>query len=135
MYILDRHMPPDDESILELIRQFPLGCIVRQVNGELVADHIPLLLSAEGVVLRGHVAAANPLAGEPDASGVFVIFSGPESYISPSWCDSKKRRRQDRTDVELRCRAYQRKSRVSARRTVVVRTLAGTDALQRKICG
>jgi len=90
MYILDRHMPPDDESMLELIRQFPLGCIVRQVNGELVADHLPLLLSESGDVLRGHVAAANPLSDEPSESGVLVVFSGPESYISPSWCDSKK---------------------------------------------
>jgi len=90
MYILDRHMPPDDESMLELIGQFPLGCIVRQVNGELVADHLPLLLSESGDVLRGHVAAANPLSDEPSESSVLVVFGGPESYISPSWCESKK---------------------------------------------
>lgn len=89
MYILDRHLPPDDEATYELIRQFPLGCIVRQVNGELVADHIPLLFAENGDVLRGHVAAANPLADEADDSPVLVIFNGAESYISPAWCDSK----------------------------------------------
>lgn len=90
MYIPARHSQPDRTSLLAVIHAHPLATVVRHVDGELIADHIPLLLAENDSVLRGHVAMGNPLSQETDENPVLVIFNGPQSYISPAWCESKK---------------------------------------------
>lgn len=73
----------------EVIRSYPLATVVRNASDGLVADHIPLVLANNDSVLRGHVANNNALSKEQLADPVLVIFNGPSSYISPSWCPSK----------------------------------------------
>lgn len=89
MYILSKHTPPDYEAMLQIIRENPLSIVVRSIQGDLVADHIPLILANDSKVLRGHVARSNPLAQEKIENSILAIFNGPEAYISPSWCASK----------------------------------------------
>lgn len=50
-----------------------------------VASHVPLVLSDDGLRLRGHVAKANPQWQHMDGERVLAIFHGPHAYISPSW--------------------------------------------------
>jgi len=80
--------------LAQLIRSHPLSTFVVHADGELVANHIPLILdTAAGThgVLRGHVARANSvwkfLNGAADA---VAIFQGPQAYISPNWYPSKQ---------------------------------------------
>ena len=77
-----------------LIDAHPLGAWVCLGDTGLVVDHIPFLLEAERGefgTLVGHVARANPAwqSLAADAESV-VIFRGPDAYISPSWCPSKR---------------------------------------------
>src|SRR4051812_6154218 len=79
----------DRKSLLDFIRSNSFGILVsRKING-LMATHIPLLveeMSDGGLKLIGHMAKANG-QWQSDESEVLVIFSGPHTYISPSWYD------------------------------------------------
>ncbi len=93
MYI-PRHFEETRPHVLQsLIRQYPLATIVTQVEGELNANHIPLLFSpgpAPHGELQGHVARANPILNDlAHPHDVLMIFQGPNAYISPSWYEEK----------------------------------------------
>ena len=80
----------DDEWARELIAAHPLATVVHHAGGELVADHVPLLLDrSRGPLgtLVGHVARANPLWRSPAA--VLAVFTGPDTYVTPSWYHGK----------------------------------------------
>lgn len=93
MYVPSHFAVPQLDALHRFMRAHPFAAIVIQANGELSADHIPLLLQPEerlNGMLLGHVARANPLwrhAGE----GVpcLVVFRGVEHYISPNGYASK----------------------------------------------
>lgn len=76
-----------------LVREHPLGSLVRSGPNGLDADSLPFELdSASGArgTLRAHVARSNPLWREiHDGTPVLVIFQGPQAYVSPNWYPSK----------------------------------------------
>jgi transcriptional regulator len=75
------------------IEAHPLGALVTASSTGLFATHLPLVLDrgrGEYGVLQGHIARANPhheLAG--DGSEALVLFTGTDSYVSPSLYASK----------------------------------------------
>jgi transcriptional regulator len=76
----------DPARILALIRDHPFGILVT-TQGGLVASHIPFVVLERpgGIVLHGHLAAANPQCAAFDGGEALAVFSGPHAYISPSW--------------------------------------------------
>ena len=72
----------------------PFATLTSSDASTLNADHLPLVLHAvqgDCGVLHGHMARANPLFREGVSDlDVLVVFSGPHSYISPSWYPSKQ---------------------------------------------
>jgi transcriptional regulator len=77
-----------------LIRSFPLGTLVTSSPSGLLANHIPFLIDAAASklgTLTAHVARANPQWRdfEPSAEAL-VVFQGAESYITPSWYETKR---------------------------------------------
>ena len=102
MYIPPHFAETRPEALHRIIREHPLGTLVRLQDGLLDADHLPFEFEpapggadgAEGTgplgVLRAHVARANPLWQRcPPGTPVMVIFRGNEAYISPNWYPSK----------------------------------------------
>ena len=92
------HQPPlfreDRTDILhDLMRAHPFATLVAYAGGILSADHIPLVLhedAAEQGILRGHIAAGNPLRDAAKGGlDVLAIFQGPQAYITPSWYATK----------------------------------------------
>lgn len=81
------------EVMQALMRDHPLASIVSSATGTLTADHVPLVLHAdegERGILRGHIAAGNPLFRMTDGPiEVLAIFQGPQAYVTPSWYASK----------------------------------------------
>ena len=77
-----------------LMRIHPFATLISSATGELTADHVPLVLhddEGEFGVLRGHVAAGNPLFTKSEgALDVLAVFQGPQTYITPSWYASKQ---------------------------------------------
>lgn len=93
MHITKQFEETDPAVLHSLIRAHPLGAWITLADGDLVANHVPLLLdTARGDhgSLVGHVARANPIWRAFSASvDSIVIFQGPETYITPSWYPSK----------------------------------------------
>lgn len=93
MYLPAHFAVPCIDDLHRFVRAHPLAAIVVQADGELAADHVPLLLQPEPSphgMLLGHVARANPLwrhagAGLP----CLALFRGVEHYISPNGYASK----------------------------------------------
>lgn len=73
------------EAQQAFIRSFSFGLLI---SPSLCATHLPFILqsnSANKGVLTSHVARNNQHWKELEGSDVMVIFSGPHSYISPTW--------------------------------------------------
>lgn len=92
MYI-PGHFEEKDMGVVEaLVREFGFATLVSVINGRPWATHIPLELVVDGHTWRlfGHIARANQqwkqLAAHPE---VLAIFTGPHSYVSPSWYDQR----------------------------------------------
>ena len=76
------------QELHEFIHQNGFAILISTVEGKLWASHIPLLLSAKGEKLTGHVARGNKQWKEWNSeTEILAIFSGPHSYISSSWYD------------------------------------------------
>ena len=94
MTYLPPHFEETDSATLHaLVRAHPLATWVVQHQGQLLVNHIPLLLDAqrgEHGTLVGHVARANPVwqALAEGASSV-AVFTGAQAYVSPNWYPGK----------------------------------------------
>jgi transcriptional regulator len=84
----------DVAALHALIAAHPLGALVVNGSGGLIANHVPFELDpapAPFGTLRCHVARANPVWREATAGvEALVIFQGPSAYISPSWYPAKQ---------------------------------------------
>jgi transcriptional regulator len=101
MYIPRLFHETDWPVIKRVIEENSFGTVVTCNAGQPTATHVPLRLveAADGTAkLQGHFSKANPhwrlfqqdedKQNENDlASRSLVIFSGPDSYVSPRWYD------------------------------------------------
>ena len=91
MYIPDLYKNENQEAITAFLKENSFGILLNQTNGKLWATHIPLELSINAlgkIILEGHISKENPQwKGFAENDQVLAIFSGPHSYISPSWYD------------------------------------------------
>jgi transcriptional regulator len=89
VYIPEYFRVRDHEDAIKFMRANPFAILISSTDAGPFATHLPLFVRAEEgdekVVLRGHVAKANPhwrhLEQQPEC---LAIFHGPHSYISPS---------------------------------------------------
>jgi transcriptional regulator len=87
MYIPELFEIKDKEILLDFIQKNSFALLISQKDGKLFATHLPFLLDKSAGTqgyLYGHMARANPHWKEIDGE-VLVVFSGPHTYISPSW--------------------------------------------------
>jgi transcriptional regulator len=89
MYIPASNRINDTDMLRAFIRQYNFAVLFSTYNGVPYATHLPFLFDeARGLngTLVAHMARANPhwkmFEGSTTA---LVVFSGPHSYISPSW--------------------------------------------------
>lgn len=94
MYQPPHHREDRLEVQHALIRAHPLGALVTMGEGGLAANLIPFVLDAGAGpfgTLQGHLARANPQWKHFDPKvEALVIFQGAESYITPSWYETKR---------------------------------------------
>jgi transcriptional regulator len=86
MYLRPAFVEHDLDRIAALIEAHPFGLLITSEGG-LDASHIPFTLARDGetLVLEGHLAAPNPQCAHFAGAAALAAFSGPHSYISPSW--------------------------------------------------
>jgi transcriptional regulator len=88
MYLPSSFAVTDRDQLHDFIQQHSFGMIVSQESGQLVASHLPILLdrkSGSHGCIYGHMARANSQWQHAEASEVLAVFSGPHTYVSPSW--------------------------------------------------
>ncbi|WP_421913400.1 FMN-binding negative transcriptional regulator [Mesorhizobium sp.] len=79
-----------------LITAHPLGMLTSNGPEGPVANLLPFLLDANvppNGRLRAHLARANPqwrLLADNPASPVLIVFQGVDSYVTPSWYETKR---------------------------------------------
>lgn len=76
-----------------LIQRHPLGLLISSGAEGLLANAVPFLLQPTmGPLgtLECHMARANGQWREIDGQQVLVVFQGPDSYISPSFYETKR---------------------------------------------
>lgn len=97
MYLPLQFAEPQVEEVHRLIRENPLGALVRYNGAGFEAEHLPFLLDtlpgahsdASGTLIA-HVARANPVWQETrEGDQVLVMFRGAQGYISPNWYPGK----------------------------------------------
>jgi transcriptional regulator len=93
LYIPEFNRLNDTTVALSFMRANPFAIVVSAGEESPFATHIPVLVkeAAGGILLRGHVARANPhwkmLEQERET---LAIFHGPHAYISPSLYGSRE---------------------------------------------
>lgn len=91
MYIPGHFAVTDPEILWAFIESYSFGLLVSQVNEEPFATHLPFLLErsrSDKGALVGHIARTNPHWKDRTDQPALVVFSGPHSYISPTWYES-----------------------------------------------
>jgi transcriptional regulator len=77
-----------------LMRAYPLGTLIASGPDGLLGNPVPFVLdekSGTHGVLRAHVARADgPWRALDPQSEVLIVFMGPQTYVSPSWCATKQ---------------------------------------------
>ena len=93
MYIPAHFAESGTSEIHRIIERFPLATLVTTGQRGLDANQIPFelaLADGEPVLLRAHIARANPVWQETaEGSAALVIFRAEDAYVSPNWYPSK----------------------------------------------
>lgn len=91
MYIPDHFAQTDLDELVRLVRDFNFGTLITLHDDTPYASHLPFLISTDAagdIILRGHLARANPhwkMFGEGES---LAVFQGPHCYISPTWYET-----------------------------------------------
>ncbi len=89
MYIPRLFNQSDIKAMYDLIEAYALGILITELSGRLQATHVPVVLDRDHGPQGGlhfHLARANPMSAALDgAREALMIFSGPETYVSPDW--------------------------------------------------
>jgi transcriptional regulator len=88
MYIAKSNRNENPEELRQFIQENGFGLLISQVEGKPWATHVPMVLSADGRKLTGHLARGNKQWKDFEKeSDVLAVFSGPHAYVSSSWYD------------------------------------------------
>lgn len=91
MYVPPAFRIEDRDEIYAFVERNAFGTLVSRNAGTQIATHLPFVVvrNGENVVLRGHVARANPHWRELESAESLAIFLGPHAYVSPRWYESR----------------------------------------------
>ncbi len=87
MYLPKRFENQDIERSLVIAKKYPLATVISSTEAGPFISHLPLVAESKNgsLFLYGHLARANEhwkLLADRD---VYVIFNGPQTYITPTW--------------------------------------------------
>jgi transcriptional regulator len=87
VYIPEHFHVREQSDAIRFMQANPFAILISDADGEPFATHVPIAVeeAEEQIILRGHVAKANPhwrhLEQTPSC---LIIFHGPHAYVSPS---------------------------------------------------
>jgi transcriptional regulator len=92
MYIPTAFIESDLAKLHHFIERNSFGILTSLQDGIPFATHLPFLLDRDAGsqgTLIGHMARANSQWQQAGGQTVLAIFSGPHSYISPTWYEAE----------------------------------------------
>lgn len=92
MYLPPQFAETDEDVMRALIAAHPLGLLISASETGVQANPVPFLVSSEdgATRLRAHLSRANPQWRHlQDGASVLVVFQGDDTYVTPSWYQSK----------------------------------------------
>lgn len=92
MYIPPAFRLADRNAAVAVMRDNAFAVLVAHREDMVEISHLPLMVEerGEGLVIRGHVARANPIVALIEAGApATAVFTGPHAYISPDWYASE----------------------------------------------
>ena len=87
MYHYANYREEDTERLVSVIKAYPLGLIVGCKNGNFSASHLPFMIERDDAgqwQLLAHMDRNNPQARELNGESAYIVFSGPNTYVSPT---------------------------------------------------
>jgi ACS family tartrate transporter-like MFS transporter len=87
MYHYPHYRDEDLERLLSVVRAYPLGLLVSATGESFAASHLPFtaeFAAGGSLLLRAHIDNQNPQLPNLDGASVYVVFQGPNTYISPT---------------------------------------------------
>ena len=93
MYPPEYYLEHDREKIFRVIETCRFATVISRTEDDVVVTHLPLILDrqrGEFGFIVGHMDRNNPHARYLDSAKVFVIFHGPNAYISPNVYESSQ---------------------------------------------
>jgi transcriptional regulator len=91
MYNLSHFKEPDQQVVVEFMKQHPFAMLIGNANGRSVATQIPLLFDERNgkMILLGHMMKKqdHQLAFEKNPE-VLVVFTGAHTYVSATWYEN-----------------------------------------------
>ena len=93
MYSPPYNRVEDRAELIEFMRANNFPILVTGTGGNLMASHLPVLVSEKGnqIVLDMHMAKNNLQWKEFFDDEALVVFHGPHAYVSPRWYEEKER--------------------------------------------
>lgn len=91
MYVPAHFSFSDQAEAVAFMQRYNFASIISQVEGELFASHLPLVLEQKGehLTILGHFARKNPQWESLESQSLLVIFAEPHAYVSPSLYEKK----------------------------------------------
>jgi transcriptional regulator len=85
MYIPKHFEEKNKQKLVEFMREYNFAAIVNSTKKRYWATHLPFLITeqSDDIVLKAHMAKANPQWVNFGKEEVLVIFQEPHAYISP----------------------------------------------------
>jgi transcriptional regulator len=93
MYQLTHHREDRLDVQQHFIECHPLGLLISEGSDGFLANALPFLLQRQSGTLgtlQAHMARGNPQWQGLDGQKVLVVFQGPQSYVSPSFYETKR---------------------------------------------
>jgi predicted FMN-binding regulatory protein PaiB len=93
MYPPEYYLERDKEKIFRVIETDSFATLISRTEDDIIVTHLPLILDrqrGEFGFLVGHMDRNNPHTRHLNNEKVFVIFHGPNAYISPNVYESSQ---------------------------------------------
>lgn len=93
MYPPNYYLENDQDKIFRVIETYSFATVISRTDDDIIVTHLPLILDqqrGEFGFLVGHMDRNNPHVRFLNSAKVFVIFHGPNAYISPNVYESSQ---------------------------------------------
>jgi predicted FMN-binding regulatory protein PaiB len=122
MYPPEYYLEHDKEKIFRVIETRSFATVISRTEDDIIVTHLPLILDrrrGDFGFLVGHMDRNNPHTRYIDEDKVFVVFHGPNAYISPKVYQSSQLPTWNSISVHIKGRIRKTESKEAVRDSMI----------------